>query len=139
MATPQRAKATSTTSKTRSIKSYLTPSQTPSQRTIRPSTTNSPSLEERIRQRAYDIYVRRGCSDGFDRFDWDVAETVVRLESAASRSGQARNRIGADATGLESDIQRKAFELFEKRGYAHGNDAFDWALAQEIVSLEKRT
>ena len=139
MATPQRSKATSATSKTRSIKSYLSAAP---QRAGRSSATRSdagsgPALEEQIQQKAYEIFQRRGGSDGLERFDWKIATTIVTLENEAGKSKSTKSRLGADAFVLDNEIQKKAYELFERRGYAHGNDAFDWALAREIVALEK--
>lgn len=38
---------------------------------------------------------------------------------------------------LFEKIQKKAYELYEKRGYSHGNDVSDWLEAERIV-LRKR-
>lgn len=130
-------KTKTATTRTRSIKSYF---DAPApEKTIRtPVATATPSLQEKIEQRAYDLYVRRGRTDGRNQFDWDIAETFVRLENAAFRSRPSTNRIGVDQKDLEADIQKKAYELYEKRGYAHGNDQFDWNLARELVYLQNR-
>jgi len=40
--------------------------------------------EFEIRQRAYEIYVARGCQDGFDWDDWIQAETEIRSRQKES-------------------------------------------------------
>ena len=42
------------------------------------SATNGASLEEQIRQRAYELYEQRGRYDGFAEEDWRQAEIEVR-------------------------------------------------------------
>lgn len=39
---------------------------------------SSAGLEEKIRQRAYELYEQRGFADGFDRDDWFRAENEIR-------------------------------------------------------------
>ncbi|MDD5617854.1 MAG: DUF2934 domain-containing protein [Candidatus Omnitrophica bacterium] len=39
---------------------------------------------------------------------------------------------------IEEKIRNKAYELFEKRGYSHGNDLADWLEAEKIVKSNKR-
>ena len=123
--------------KTRSIKSYFS-APAPEQSNRTESQTPSSSLQDKTEQRAYDLYVRKGRKDGFDQFDWNLAETFVKLENAASRTRTSTNRIAAGQKVLEEDIQKKAYELYEKRGYAHGDDQFDWNLARELVYLQNR-
>jgi hypothetical protein len=146
MVTPQRAKSAAKTTalpaQTRRIKSYLNPPENVNRPSVSRSNSNrsaaTPSLQDRIEQRAYDFYLRRGCADGLDQFDWTVAETYVNLENAASQSRPSKSRLGADLNDLEAEIQKKAFALYEKRGYAHGNADFDWNLARELVYLKNR-
>jgi hypothetical protein len=38
-------------------------------------------MEERIRQRAYDLYLQRGGADGSEVDDWLQAETEMAAES----------------------------------------------------------
>lgn len=38
---------------------------------------------------------------------------------------------------LREKIQKKAYELFEKRGYNHGNDMTDWLEAEKLVKTGK--
>jgi hypothetical protein len=48
----------------------------------RKSTTKTLSLEERIRQRAYELYVRRGNQSGSDLDDWLRAEQEILQDEA---------------------------------------------------------
>jgi len=49
--------------------------------------------------------------------------TIVSIESSAGRSLQTA-AIG------ESDIARRAFEIFCERGFRHGHDVEDWLQAE---------
>jgi hypothetical protein len=77
MATPKRARATSSTS-TRAKKPA--PSQAP-ETTARPQSHGN--LEAEIRFRAYQLYIQRGATHGADLEDWLRAETEVRQGSHA--------------------------------------------------------
>lgn len=131
MATTPKSKTTTRTRK-RSVKSYLTPS------TKRAKTQASQeSLAERIQRKAYELYQLRGCADGFDQFDWSVAESFIKLENQL-KSSRAKAAQLADGKDIEGDIQKKAYELFERRGYTHGNNELDWRLARDLVYLQKQ-
>jgi hypothetical protein len=39
---------------------------------------------------------------------------------------------------MQEKIRQKAYELFEKRGYGHGNDLADWLEAEKMVKSGKR-
>ena len=45
---------------------------------LAPAAASVPSLEEQIRQRAYQIYEQRGCEHGHDVEDWLMAERELR-------------------------------------------------------------
>ena len=47
------------------------------------ATAPSGSMEERIRERAYEIYVRNGYQDGRAVEDWIQAENEIRQEANA--------------------------------------------------------
>jgi len=47
--------------------------------------------------------------------------------------------ITADASVLRDRIAQKAFELFQKRGEAHGHDVEDWLEAERLITVEFRT
>lgn len=36
-------------------------------------------------------------------------------------------------TGIEQDIQKRAFDLYVKRGEIHGNDREDWLEAEKEI------
>jgi hypothetical protein len=40
--------------------------------------TETPPLEERIRRRAFDLYLQRGCQPGSELADWLQAEVEIR-------------------------------------------------------------
>jgi len=44
----------------------------------RDSTTTQQDIDERIRQRAYELWEQRGCLDGFQEEDWQRAEAELR-------------------------------------------------------------
>ena len=43
-----------------------------------PNTSVQPSMEEQIRQRAYELYEERGRHHGFEQEDWARAEAEIR-------------------------------------------------------------
>ncbi|HTM40206.1 MAG TPA: DUF2934 domain-containing protein [Terriglobales bacterium] len=45
---------------------------------MRKETTSSVDIDERIRQRAFELFQLRGCQDGHDFEDWMQAEAEVR-------------------------------------------------------------
>jgi hypothetical protein len=56
----------------------------------------------------------------------------------------ARNKTKANPTNKKSSqeqkqekIRKKAYEMFEKRGYANGSDWADWLEAERIVKSGK--
>jgi Protein of unknown function (DUF2934) len=52
----------------------------------------SSDIEERIRERAYELYEQRGRADGFALADWFQAETEIKGEQ---KQPQARAAIGS--------------------------------------------
>lgn len=38
-----------------------------------------------------------------------------------------------DQEEINEKIRNKAYELFEKRGYSHGNDLADWLEAERLI------
>ena len=79
MATPKRARATSSTSTTRSKKATVTPQA--QENTLSQSQTNG-NVETAICFRAYQLYIQRGGTHGADLEDWLRAENEVRQGSA---------------------------------------------------------
>jgi DUF2934 family protein len=45
---------------------------------MRKETTSTVDIDERIRQRAFELFQLRGCQDGHDFDDWMEAEAEVR-------------------------------------------------------------
>jgi hypothetical protein len=54
-----------------------------------------------------------------------MAKTITKQ----SRASDKPKSSGA----MREIIQKKAYELFEKRGRAHGNDWKDWLEAERII------
>jgi hypothetical protein len=94
-------------------------------------------LDEKVRLKAYELYQLRGCSHGCDQFDWSIAEILVNLDNQM-KTDKAKKQKKADLKEIEGDIQKKAYELFERRGYAHGHSDLDWTLARELVCRQNR-
>ncbi|MCA9405504.1 MAG: DUF2934 domain-containing protein [Candidatus Omnitrophica bacterium] len=70
-----------------------------------------------------------------------VSRTFRKVISKVKRSSGQRvqkdTKSNVTAEDLTARIQQKAYEIFERRGYAHGYHEFDWALAGELVCLEE--
>lgn len=57
-----------------------------------------------------------------------------------TRNGKARKSPAAGQQALDAaEISRVAYELFERRGGAHGNDQDDWFEAERIVRARQRS
>ena len=48
--------------------------------------------EQRIQERAYELYLKRGCQDGFALDDWLTAEQEVQHERMAEPLAQTNTR-----------------------------------------------
>jgi hypothetical protein len=63
---------------------------------------------------------------------------LKKVESPAScasaRKAATTETCDVDVSAICQRIERKAYELFEKRGYGHGNDVNDWLEAEKIVN-----
>ena len=57
-------------------------------------------------------------------------------KSKAVAGGPLKNAIAV--IDLQEKIGKKAYELYEKKGCAHGNDLADWFEAERIVLSEKK-
>ena len=51
-----------------------------------PASAIQPSIEEQIRQRAYELYEERGRHHGFEQEDWSRAETEIRNKYQQEKS-----------------------------------------------------
>jgi len=62
---------------------------------------------------------------------------MKRSEETKSKSGIPRGKNAAELTVSEQELReriaQKAYELYEKRGHAHGCDVEDWLEAERLV------
>ena len=49
-----------------------------------------------------------------------------------------RRKTEPDEKGLREMIEKKAYEIYQKRGREHGKDLDDWLEAEKIVMGKKR-
>ncbi len=56
----------------------------PQTQTKTPMTAGTPIPQEKIAQRAYEKWMKRGCAHGCDMQDWTEAEAELRAESGHS-------------------------------------------------------
>ena len=75
------------------------------------------------------IAVRRGVSA--KRYLPEATSAVK--ETVSIRKG---NRIDINSPEIRQRIEKKAYALYEQRGYANGNDFQDWLEAEQIVVRE---
>jgi len=50
-----------------------------------------------------------------------------------SKASAKKNPSKGSSAEIQQRIASKAYELFEKRGYGHGNDLGDWLEAERLV------
>ena len=73
----------------------------------------------------------------------DVKKTIQqaqnRIRSLQSGGSTAETTIHdlESSQNLMDVVQQKAYELFEKRGFQHGSDLFDWLEAERLVATAK--
>lgn len=72
-----------------------------------------------------------------------MARTSSPTKKAQSGNGNGQNRAfkpakesGIPSEALRQRIAQKAYEIFQKRGYSHGNDLADWFEAEQQVKKE---
>ncbi len=75
------------------------------------------------------IAVRRGVSA--KRY---LPETTLSIKENAP----IRKAAGVDinSPAIRQRVEKKAYELFEQRGYTNGNDLQDWLAAEQIIAQE---
>ena len=100
-----------------------------------PGRITQEQLRKKTEEKAYELFARRGYVHGNDALDWTLAQKLVVLENQAAAAGKFRRTVNPEA--IRGEIERKAYELFEHRGYTNGNDQFDWSLAEEMAILER--
>jgi len=100
-----------------------------------PKQTSPDEINKRIAEKAYQLFLLRGCQDGNESFDWSLAEDYIRLESAPKKKGASSKSISEDE--IKRLTEQKAYDIFVRRGCQNGSDTFDWLVAEELVRLEK--
>jgi hypothetical protein len=60
-----------------------------------------------------------------------TATSVAKSSSRAKKTTSRRKKVSWEE--WNTLIARKAYEMFEKRGYSHGNDQADWYEAEKMV------
>lgn len=93
------------------------------------------SIEQRIAQKAYELFERRGYQDGYAQFDWDTANSFIEIESKIRKS-RRKTATKKVLESLDDVITQRAYEIFERRGYTLGSEDVDWYLAKELIDLE---
>lgn len=98
---------------------------------------SSDDLQQRIAQKAYELFQLRGYNHGLDKYDWELADKLVRLELEKEQSN-SRKRFTLDLEDEETQqlIAQKAYELYEQKGYVQGTNEYDWHIATELIKLE---
>lgn len=123
--------ATKTAKKTKGTKKPVTRAKKTTRGKVKTASVN---FQERIKDRAYDLFSKRGFLHGNDVSDWTLAQDLIELENKAASSKKLR-KAAVRPQKLKEEIEERAHELYEYRGRAHGNDVFDWSLAEEITFL----
>jgi hypothetical protein len=64
---------------------------------------------------------------------------MVIKRTTTSTSSASKKTTGKSSSGdLRAMIAKKAYELYVKRGYSHGNDKNDWYEAEKYVRSSMR-
>ena len=66
-------------------------------------------------------------------------KTKGTKKPAAKAKKTARSKVKTAPKGFQGKVEEKAYELFARRGYLHGNDILDWTLAQDLVEPENKS
>jgi hypothetical protein len=66
---------------------------------------------------------------------------VIRRNSTSKKNGKTlktftARQTSSNSNNLTEQIQARAYYLFEKRGYSHGDDWLDWLEAERQVKKE---
>ncbi len=75
------------------------------------------------------IAVRRGVSA--KRY---LPETTPSIKESASI--RRASSVDINSPEIRQYVEKKAYELYEQRGYTNGNDLQDWLAAEQIVVKE---
>ncbi len=93
-------------------------------------------LQERIRQRAAEIYVECGCEPGRDEQNWLQAEAEITGAAPVAVS-QEISTVAAvaetETVPLEEQIRRRAAEIYLERGSEEGHAEEHWLQAEAEI------
>ncbi|MCI0454257.1 MAG: DUF2934 domain-containing protein [Candidatus Dadabacteria bacterium] len=53
-------------------------------------------------------------------------------------AGQPKRKAQKETESLQEMIEKRAYELFEKRGREHGRDLDDWLEAERMIKQTKK-
>ena len=65
-----------------------------------------------------------------------LAKTAKRTPAVRKAPSIAEHRFPASEE-LQRDIAKRAYELYEHRGWNHGQDLSDWLVAEREILIEK--
>lgn len=96
------------------------------------------TLDEKIGQLAFELSQRRIQGSGLDRYDWELASEILKLEAKRDKLKTAKKpkKFDPNDEKIRRRIEQKAYELFERKGYIHGTEAYDWYVAEQLIRLE---
>lgn len=77
------------------------------------------------------IAVRRGVSA--KRY---LPETTLSIKEKENASIRKAADADINSPAIRQRVEKKAYELYEQRGYANGNDLQDWLTAEQIIVQE---
>ena len=62
-----------------------------------------------------------------------TSSSTRRIPLSTSASSPVKAKIFVPLDEFNTKVAAKAFEMFEQRGWAHGNDVEDWLEAERFV------
>ncbi|MBP9853585.1 MAG: DUF2934 domain-containing protein [Candidatus Omnitrophica bacterium] len=100
-------------------------------------TVDSVDVQQRIAEKAYELFQLRGYSHGLDKYDWELADKLVRLEGEKSNS-KKNYSIDLEDEETKQLIAQKAYDLYVQKGCVEGTKEYDWHVAQQLVKYESK-
>ena len=97
--------------------------------------TETETQEERIRRRAAEIYIERGCEEGHTEEHWLQAEAeVMGTMPLAAPAEEVKVEVAvAETETLEDRIRRRATEIYVERGCEEGHTEEHWLQAEAEI------
>lgn len=97
----------------------------------------SDSLDQKIAEMAFELSQRRIQGSGLDRYDWELASEIIQLEAKRDKlKSKKTSKFDPSDEKIRQRIEQKAYELFERKGYVHGTEEYDWYIAEQLIRLE---